>query len=135
MTDIEVPEAQWPAFCEAFSLEHHGWLVNVRRVATDLLGRDRAAAIEAGHLLAQEQPLQGISLQPGDEWPRLEVSVGEAGRPECFPVAAVRRLFRERVNEQHQGLRIDASDGQSLLVEFRTPARPESLDGLAASEL
>ena len=134
-TDIEVPRADWRERCETFSREHHGWLVNVRRVETGLLEQDRAAALAAGELLAENQPLQRVGCDEQAGEMQMTVTVGEAAETGNFAVPDVVRLVRERENGAHLGLRIDARDGTSTLVEFRTPAVPEALDGLAETEL
>ncbi len=131
---VEISGEQWPEHCESFSLQHHGWLVNVRRVTTADLEEDRDAAIAAAEPLAVEQPLQAVTTQRNGQT-TLAVTVGEGDDAQTFEVRKVRRLWRERADGAHQGLRIDSDTGTSLLVEFRSPARPEELDGLAASEL
>ena len=131
---VEINKEQWPEHCESFGLQHHGWLVTVRRVTTADLEEDRDTAIAAAEPLAVEQPLQAVAAQQNGHT-TLTVSVGEGGDAQTFEVRKVRRVWRERADGAHQGLRIDSDTGTSLLVEFRSPARPEALDGLAASEL
>ncbi len=134
-TDIEVPRDQWRQRCETFGREHHGWLVNVRRVETGRLEQDRAAALAAGELLAENRPLRQVACDEQGGEMQMTVTVGEAGETGDFAVPDVVRLIRERENGAHLGLRIDARDGTSTLVEFRAPAVPEALDGLAETEL
>ncbi len=131
---VEITRDQWPEHCESFSLQHHGWLVSVRRVTTADLEEARDATLAAAEPLAEEQPLQAVTLWQ-DGQTGLAVTVGEGDATQTFEVRDVRRLWRERADGAHQGLRIDSDGGTSLLVEFRRPARPEELDGLAASEL
>jgi len=131
---VEINKEQWPEHCESFALQHHGWLVNVRRVTTADLEEDHDAAIAVAEPLAVEQPLQTVSVRQNGH-ATLTVSVGEGDKLQTFEVRKVHRLWRERADGAHQGLRIDSDTGTSLLVEFRSPARPEELDGLAASEL
>jgi len=132
---IEIPENQWPEFCNGFSREHHGWLVNMRCVNTDKLGRDRSAAFENGNVLAEGQPLQGVRENRKNDTTEFLVTVGEGGEEVSILVPNVIRLYNEKSDDAHKGLRLDGVDGSSTLVEFRVAANPEMLDGLAESEL
>jgi hypothetical protein len=132
---IEIPENQWPEFCKGFSREHHGWLVILRCVNTDQLGRDRSAASENGNVLAEGQPLQGGRENRKDDTTEFLVTVGEGEEEVSIPVPNVIRLYNEKSDGAHKGMRLDGGDGSSTLVEFRVAANPEMLDGLAESEL
>ena len=131
---IEIPENQWPEFCKGFSREHHGWLVNLRCVNTDQLGIDRSAAFENGNVLAEGKPLQWVRGSRKEDMTEFLVTVGEGAEEISIPVPNVIRLYNEKSDDAHKGLRLDAGDGSSTLVEFRA-ATPEMLDGLAESEL
>ena len=132
---IEIAENQWSEFCKGFSREHHGWLVNLWCVDTDQLGRDRSAVFENGNVLAEGQPLQGVRENCKDDTTEFLVTVGEGGEEVSIPVPNVIRLYNEKSDDAHKGLRLDGGDGSSTLVEFRVAAKPEMLDGLAESEL
>lgn len=132
---IEIPEYQWPDFCKVFSCEHHGWLVNLRCVNTDQLGRDRLAAFENGNVLADGLHLQEIREYRKDDTAEFMVTVGGGAEEVSIPVPDVIRLYNEKSDDAHKGLRLDGGDGSSTLVEFRVAAKPEMLDGLAESEL
>lgn len=135
MTDIEIPREQWPDCYQTFSLEHHGWLVNIQVVDTKQLGSDRLSAITNGRVLAIEQPLQQVSETSKNNTVDLTVTVGSELDKTSFLIEGVARLFRERMDSAHKGLRIDSDDGTTTLVEFRVAAKPEALDGLAESEM
>ncbi len=51
---VEINKEQWPEHCESFGLQHHGWLVTVRRVTTADLEEGRDMAITAAEPLAVE---------------------------------------------------------------------------------
>lgn len=135
MTLIEIPENQWSEFCEGFSHEHHGWLVSLRRVNTDQLGRDRSAALKNGDVLAEDLPLQEVREKHKDDATKFMVTVGKGAEEVSIPVPNVVRLYSEKSDDAHKGLRLDGGDGSSRLIEFRVAARPETMDGLAESEL
>ena len=132
---IEIAENQWPEFCKGFSREHHGWLVNLRCVNTDQLGRDRSAAFENGNVLADGLHLQEIREYRKDDTAEFMVTVREGAEEVSIPVLDVIHLYNEKSDDAHKGLRLDGGDGSSTLVEFRVAAKPEMLDGLAESEL
>jgi hypothetical protein len=132
---IEIPEDQWPDFCKGFSREHHGWLVNLRCVNTDQLGKDRSAAFKNGKVLSNGLPLQEVRKNRKDDTTEFMVTVGEGAEEVSIPVPDVIRLYNEKSDDAHKGLRLDSGDSSSTLVEFRVAAKPEMLDGLAESEL
>jgi hypothetical protein len=132
---IEIPEDQWPDFCKGFSRQHYGWLVNLRSVNTDQLGKDRSAAIENGNVLANGLPLQEIRKNRKDDTTEFMVTVGDGAEEVSIPVLDVIRLYNEKSDDAHKGLRLDSGGSSSTLIEFRVAAKPEMLDGLAESEL
>jgi len=132
---IEIAESQWPEFCKGFSREHHGWQVNLLCVNTDQLGIDRSAAFENGNVLAEGLSLQRVRESCKDDTTEFLVTVGEGAEEVTIPVPNVIRLYNEKSDDAHKGLRLDDGDGSSTLVEFRVAANPEMLDGLAESEL
>jgi hypothetical protein len=135
MADIEIPSQEWADYCKTFSLEHHGWLVIVRQVDTRSLEINRDEALVGAAVLALEQPLQEVVIREQDGRQDAEVNVGSGADAVRLRVENVTRLVREQVDDAHQGMRIDDAAGKSLLIEFRSPAHPEELDGLAQSEL
>ena len=128
----EITEEEWPTFCESFSRQHHGWLVTVSEADSAALDYDVQSALSGERVLEAEQPLQSVKLERNRRT-AIFVEVGEDER-RTFTVEDVRRLWRVWVGEAHEGVRVDDRKGRSLLVEFRAPAAPEALDGLAASE-
>lgn len=135
LSNIEIPVGEWTDYCDTFSREHHGWLVIVRQVDTRALEINRDEALVGAAVLALEQPLQEVKITTHDGQTRAEVSLGSAAAPQRLSIENVTRLIREQVDDAHQGLRIDDAAGKSVLIEFRSPAHPEELDGLAPTEL
>ncbi|RRQ21002.1 hypothetical protein [Thiohalobacter thiocyanaticus] len=135
LKQIEVPVAQWPEFCETFDRAHHGWLVTVTDIATARLDPPPSQPEREGKTISREQPLRRVTLARRREAMELVIEVGEGEEAITVPAGPVMKLFRLRVNDQHQGLRIDTANGRSTLIWFRTPALPEALDGLAPEEL
>ncbi len=127
----EIPKQEWLEHCESFGRQHHGWRVTLRRADTAAIEYDLQAALSGAEILAAEQPLQAVRLDPRRQ--QVEVEVGE-GERQRFQLEGVRRIWRERVGEVEEGIRFDDGKGHSLLVEFRVPMPPEALDGLAETE-
>lgn len=133
--EAAVPRPDWPHFLEAFSEQHHGWLVNIRRLRPRLPAHPDTAVQVSPALWPQDLPLHAVRYRPDGE--RISVLIGSAtdtGESELTidDVSAVRT---RKLGGAHQGLRIDSADGSATLIEFRVPAEPEGLDGLALSEL
>ena len=80
---------------------------------------------------ARDIPLQGVSLAS----PRTDdVEVCAGGADDMF-THEVRRATALKLDLTRDGadraLIIDASDGTTTTVEFRSPMRPEEVDGIA----
>lgn len=126
MADIAIAEAEWQSFCEQFSRQHHGWRVSLHQVAT--------GAAEPKALFAGEQPLQEVREGTSGNRVEIIVTVGKGRDETSFLIENAVGLYALRVDDAHQGLRIDSGDGTRTLLEFRAAAAPEALDGLADSE-
>lgn len=133
--EAAVPPPDWAHFLEAFSEQHHGWLVNIRRLRPRLPAHPGTAMQVSPALWPQDLPLHAVRCLHDCE--RISVLVGSAtdtGESE-LTIEAVSAVRTRKLDGAHQGLRIDSADGSATLIEFRVPAEPEGLDGLAASEL
>jgi hypothetical protein len=130
MSDIEIPMAQWAQFCDSFTHQHHGWLVNISQRDTMALERDDAQV----HQFAESRPLQEVREGSTDGHEELMVTVGQGQDEISLLIAGIVALYNRRIGTAHQGLRIDSSNGTTTLIEFRSAIEPEILDGLAAAE-
>ena len=123
MPTRDIPRAEWAAFLDTFSRQHERWLVSVE-VLTSGLG---------AHREVRDKPLTGISedRKSGDP-ARISISAGE--RPEDHVTHVISRPSRVALEltaeGAHKGLRIESEDGETTLVLFRSPALPETLDGM-----
>ena len=130
---IDLAQDQWVAFCKDFSLQHHGWLV-----ATSVIEPESPASPDTGehahaHLTARDLPFSELRALPNGRGLNLLLGDGKLHIHES--IADVESLHALETPEgAHAGLRIDRRNGGSLLLNFRVPARPDSLDGIAASE-
>jgi hypothetical protein len=123
MPSRDIPREDWVTILDSFSRQHEGWLVNVE-VVTDGLGAHRE--IREKSLIGVSADLKSrgtdtISIITGD---RSDDHVNHIiNRP-------VRVALEETEEGAHKGLRIDAENGQTTLLRFRSPALPETVDGL-----
>jgi hypothetical protein len=133
MTDIEITHAEWQQFCENFTRQHHGWLVNMRQLDTRELGPDKATK-SALTLFPDDAPLQEVREGREDDHVDLMVTAGEGKDERSLLIEDAIALFQRKTGNAHMGLRVDCSNGTTTLVEFRSAAEPESLNGLTESE-
>lgn len=128
----EIPRREWPAFCDGFTRQHHGWRVSLE--VTDTTELERAGGAPSRRL-AHDMTFQGITEERERGEVALSITLRDGARHLTHWVRAPAHLFSETEPDgAHRGLRIDAAGGESVLVRFRTAARPESLDGIAAGE-
>ena len=125
MPTQDIPRTEWPAFLDAFSRQHQGWLTTVEVVATGL----------GVHREVREKPLTGIS-EDGKRGDLASISISAGELPEDHVTHVVlhpSRVALELTEEgAHKGLRIESEDGEMTLVLFRAPALPETLDGMVS---
>ena len=123
MPSRDIPREDWVTILDRFSRQHERWLVNVE-VVTDGLGAHRE--IRDKSLIGVSADLKGpgtdtISIITGD---RSDDHVNHIiNRPT--------RVALEQTEEgAHKGLRIEAENGETTLLRFRSPALPETVDGV-----
>jgi hypothetical protein len=145
-----VPEASWAKTLADFSHRHRGWLLQawaLPTAAADDAGAGDADparepdAHEAGRReLAAGVPLHGVELDSGGTGPAILVhACDEHGSERGVPVLRIddpRVLVLERsAVGDVAGLRVDDAYGHTTRLHFRTTAPPETLNGLAETEL
>lgn len=131
MTQMDIPPAKWSEFFSEFNRLHHGWLVTVGVVDTDLLAQ---AAQVRPHVVSDLEPLEEIRASAGGEDVAI-VTGREQGRVAHYVHHPLRLLLDRSVQGADESLRIDDDAGRSTLVRFRAAVLPEAVDGLAQSEL
>lgn len=121
MSPRAIDRKDWPAFAEAFSRRHDGWLVSVevdedgshRRIATDI-------------------PLRGVVAELGDSPGSFMIFTG-------FPQPHVAHFIEHpaslSVDETPESgeteLVISDEGGSRTRIVFRSPVRPDTVDGIA----
>lgn len=130
--DELVPRECWAEFCERFTHQHHGWLVTLEYRPAP------SEAIDAGASSGPATLFEFRALRLADRPFGQELCITTAEESGHERVAAVRHpvgvVFEKTADGSHSGLRLDGHSGEKLILRFRTPARPEVLDGLASVE-
>jgi hypothetical protein len=135
MLETEIPRKRWVAFCEEFSRQHQGWLVEVFVVEAG--ATPEAAVIDGAPELAESRDarLRRLACRQQGETAIVLVVSGRGDRQtEHRTEGPTRIVFEQEDDGAHAGVRIETAAGGTLAVRFRTPAHPEVLDGLSEAE-
>jgi Family of unknown function (DUF5335) len=117
------PESR-KAELDSFSRRHEGWLVSITTRTPD--GR---IAVEAHDL-----PLRGVSPGSHDS-SDIAVTVGDTQNHLTHDVHDAIALRLELTGDRaERALVIDAKDGSTTSIEFRSPARVEEVDGFSGPD-
>lgn len=123
MPSRDIPREDWVTFLDSFSRQHERWLVNVE-VVTDGLG---------AHREIREKSLVGVSADlKGRGMGTISIITGDRSDDHVNHIInrPVRVALEETEEGAHKGLRIDAENGETTLLRFRSPALPETVDGV-----
>ena len=116
----EIERSEWISFLNSFSRRHEGWLVTIEQVLTP----PGPVAVQA-----RELPLEEVSAGPDGT---IAISVG--GTPDQHVTHLIPRAARLAVEQTdagvETGLLVDAGEGPSTRVAFRSAVRPEQVDGV-----
>ncbi|HJT01431.1 MAG TPA: DUF5335 family protein [Terriglobales bacterium] len=119
----EIPRGEWLSFLDGFSRQHEGWLVTLE------VPDSHGGGVEAENL-----KLEGITPEYSEGHHRISIALSKApdGHLTHFVTDPIRVVFLEAKAGGHAGLQIEAADGSRTVVRFRGPAKPETLNGVAA---
>jgi hypothetical protein len=124
MTIRDIPRESWRAELDSFTRQHQGWLVSltIRQPGSE-------EAIEARDL-----PLQGVSpASPLSD--DIAIVIGDRTSHVTHEVHNPTSVAVDLTSDgAERALLIRGEDGTMTSVEFRSPMRPEEVDGLAAPE-
>lgn len=121
MNARDILRDRWREELDSFSRQHEGWIV---RVDVTEAGATRTEA--------RDVPLYGVSLDN----PRKDaIAVIVGHEPADHVTHEVSRPVAVSIEQTDAGaqraLHIRADDGSTTTVEFRSPMRPEQVDGIA----
>ena len=120
----EVPQPRWREELDSFSRRHEGWIVSIKTRSPD------------GHVATQahDLPLQGVTADS----PRSNDVAIVVGKPDGSFMHEVRNPSAVAIevsdDRAERALIIDGPDGTTTMVEFRSPMRPEDVDGLPTAD-
>jgi hypothetical protein len=120
MKTVGVSAVHWTAFFDEFSRRHLGWISRLI-VLDPRLG----AQVEAFEL-----PLQGVVADTRGR--NITIQLGSSPGGVEHAVRNAKRVWVELGDDDAEAaVEIESTDGTKAILEFRSPALPETVDGLA----
>jgi hypothetical protein len=122
MTIRDIGRDSWREELDSFSRQHEGWIVSI---TTRSPQGDVAVA-------AHDVPLQGVSsASPRSD--DIAISVGDSRKHLTHEVREPASLQIDlTASRAERALIIHGNDGTTTTIEFRSPMRPEEVDGFRA---
>jgi len=126
MTTVEITRSDWEKSLDAFSAVHEGWLISLEVLSPGL----------GAQPVMTDLPLVGVSLDDRQGQGIAIAAERSAGEHTTHFVLAPTRLWIERSDDGVDvALQIEAADGSRAIVQMKTPARPETVDGISAQHV
>ncbi|HEX7421362.1 MAG TPA: DUF5335 family protein [Thermoanaerobaculia bacterium] len=122
MSRRAINRSEWTNFVDAFSRRHDGWLISV---AVEERSTPR-------RYLTHDTPLRGVVAELDDDISSMMVFTGDT-TPHWthFIEHATGLEVEENRDGADTALRITDESGTRTILEFRSPMRPELVDGIA----
>jgi hypothetical protein len=121
MSHRVIDRQEWPAFVDAFSRRHDGWLISVAV-------EQRAGA---RRYVAREVPLRGVVAELNDDNGSIMVFTGDTSpHTTHFVERPVSLAVEETAEGAEAELTITDDSRARTIIEFRSPMRPEFVDGV-----
>ena len=111
----------WADYVDAFSRRHDGWLISV---AVEEPSNTR-------RYLAHNVPLRGVVAELEDDIGSMMVFTGDTPHATHFIGHATELEVEETRQGADEALTITDESGARTIIEFRSPMRPELVDGIA----
>jgi Family of unknown function (DUF5335) len=122
-TTREIQREDWPDFFDGFSRRHAGWLVTI-----ELLDKEIGDQIEV-----ENKALKGIVAESRRDPKVIDIFVWN--KPNEDSAHIIDKPTHVWVEENAEGaeaaLEIVSEDHGTTLLTFKSPARPETVDGVA----
>jgi hypothetical protein len=123
MSTQEIPRNQWNTFFDSFSRQHEGWLTTLELLNTDLGAQEEA----------NELSFEGISLNSdNDESQAIVINLAKTPADHVsHMIDHPTHVWLERTDEgADASLAIESEEDEKTLLRFRSPMRPELVDGI-----
>jgi hypothetical protein len=122
MSRRAIDRQEWPEFVDGFSRRHEGWLISVA-VEDDAAAR---------RYIERDVPLRGVVAERNDDAGTLMVFTGDDTMPHAahFVERPVSVVVEETADGAEAELTIADDSGTRTIIEFRSPVRPELVDGV-----
>jgi hypothetical protein len=122
MQTVEIQPARWSRALAEFSALHEGWLISV-----DIL----ASAIGAQPEL-HDLPLTGVVAERQKTGDTITISAGRSNESQItHTIHWPTRVWIERTQEgADAAMQIESAEGTTTILRLKTPARPETVDGM-----
>lgn len=119
---IQLERKDWSRALDEFSAIHEGWLVSL-----DILSAEIGAQPEITNL-----PLVGVTFEPANGGTMTVTAAASASAQITHPIPSPVRAWIER-NDVGADIAFDveSADGTKTILRFKTPALPETVDGVA----
>lgn len=117
-----IDRAEWVDYVDAFSRRHDGWLISV--------------AVHEGpgsrRYVTRDVPLRGVVAELDDDTSSMMVFTGDTTPHATHFVGHATALEVEETGDgADSALTITDASGARTILEFRSPTRPELVDGIA----
>ena len=118
-----IDRSEWAEFVDAFSRRHDGWLISVA-IEEPSSGR---------RYVTRGAPLRGVAAELENDIASMMIFSGDAAPHATHFVAHATDLAVEETEDGADAeLIITDESGERTIVEFRSPTRPELVDGIAS---
>jgi hypothetical protein len=121
MNTVEIARTDWERALDAFSAMHEGWLVTLEVVSPTI----------GAQPVMTNMPLVGVTLEDREA---QGIAIAAERTPDDHAthfVATPAHVWVERTEDGSDvALQIESSDGSRAILELKTPARPETVDGV-----
>ena len=123
MLTTEILHKDWTRALDQFSLVHEGWLVSL-----DVLSPQLGVQTQL-----HEVPLLSVTAESGHDGPDVVVAAARSDGEHFWHVSPGAARIRLEQTEEHAdvALEVESADGTISILRFRTPALPETVDGVA----
>ena len=122
MLTVKIPRDGWSQALDQFSTAHEGWLISV-----DLLDPTIGAQPEVRDL-----PLVGVVAELHDGGGTISICAARSGFDQItHTIHAPTAVWIERTDKgADAALEIESAEGTTTIVRLKTPALPETVDGV-----